>query len=118
MGEMKAWVVNAMDCVGVAVTVLDSKGVLHYYNTHAAEVLGRKPEYIGTKVYEYHKKPTCNEKIKSMINDFQNGRTAPFRYKATSYEKHIFVTVSPIFEEGIFRGCVQSVVLEDEVKSE
>ena len=115
---MREIVFNAMDCLGIAVTILDPDGILLYYNKHAAEVLDRKPEYIGSEVYEFHKKATSNEKIRSMIHEFRNGRTTPFHYKAKPYGKIIFVTVSPILEEGIFKGCVQSVVLEEEVKPE
>jgi transcriptional regulator with PAS, ATPase and Fis domain len=115
---MRELVFNAMDCLGVAVTIIDPNGILLYYNQHAAKVLDRKPEYIGAEVYGLHKKATSNEKIKFMINEFQRGRTTPFHYKAKPYGKIIFVTVSPILEEGIFKGCVQSVVLEEEVKSE
>ena len=115
---MRELVVNAMDCLGVAVTILDPNGILLYYNKHAAKVLDRKPEYIGSEVYTFHKKAASNEKIRSMIHEFRNGRTAAFHYKAKPYGKSIFVTVSPILEEGIFKGCVQSVVLEEEVKPE
>jgi transcriptional regulator with PAS, ATPase and Fis domain len=115
---MRDLIFNAMDSLGVAVTILDPDGILLYYNQHAARVLDRKPEYIGSEVYRLHKKATSNEKIKSMIHEFQNGRTTPFHYKAEPYGKIIFVTVSPILEEGIFKGCVQSVVLEEEVKFE
>ncbi|MFZ7126694.1 MAG: PAS domain-containing protein [Desulfobacterales bacterium] len=114
--ESKELICSAMDQMGVAVTILDPNGILLYYNEHAASVLDRTAEYLGTEVFEYHKKAESNEKIKRMIHAFQNGRNAPFRYKATPYGKSIFVTVSPIFEQGIFKGCVQSVVLEDELQ--
>ena len=38
----------AMDCMGAAVTIIDTNGTLLYYNQHSAKVLDRKPEYIGT----------------------------------------------------------------------
>lgn len=115
---MRELVFNAMECLGVAVTILDPNGVVLYYNQHAAKILDRKPEYIGSEVYAFHKKASSNEKIMSMIHEFRNGRTAPFRYKAKPYGKTVFVTVSPIMEQGIFKGIVHSAILEEEVKSE
>ena len=45
----------AMDCLGVAVTIIDTKGTLLYYNQHSAKILDRKPEYIGTDIHSHHK---------------------------------------------------------------
>jgi hypothetical protein len=42
----------------------------------------------------------------------------PSSLKSQPYVKIIFMTVSPILEKGIFKDCVQTVVLEEEVKFE
>ena len=109
----------AMDCMGVAVTIIDTKGTLLYYNQHATNILDRKPEYIGTDTHLHHKKANSNKKMDLMLREFEEGRKAPFHYEAKPYGKIIFVTVSPIFKNGEFVGCVQTVkpnnvVSEDE----
>ena len=115
---MKELINCAMDCLGVAVTIIDPKGIILYYNSQAAKILDRKPEYIGCEVYNYHKKPDSNDKIKSMIHDFKNGRINPFKYEAKPYGKSIFVTVSPILSDGKFIGCVQSVIQKRDIEPE
>ena len=112
--EMKELINLAMDCLGVAVTIIDTKGTLLYYNKQAVKILDRKPEYIGNDVYSHHKKTTSSEKLESMIQDFQKGRTEPFHYEAKPYGKTILVTLSPILENDKFIGCAQSVQLKEE----
>ena len=48
----------ALECMGVAVTIIDTNGILLYYNRRAAEILDRKPDYIGTDIHLHHKLPT------------------------------------------------------------
>lgn len=115
--EMKELINLAMDCLGVAVTIIDTKGTLLYYNKQAVKILDRKPEYIGNDVYSHHKKTTSSEKLESMIQDFQKGRTEPFNYEAKPYGKTIFVTLSPILENDKFIGCAQSVQLKEDIES-
>ena len=107
----------ALDCLGVAVTIIDMNGIILYYNKHASEVLDRKPEYIGEKVYSHHFRSSSNKKLTSMLQAFQNGRAEPFRYQATPYGKTILVTLAPMFKDGQCLGCVQSVVLKEEIDS-
>ncbi len=105
----------AMDCLGVAVSIIDPKGTMLYYNPHAARIIDRKPEYIGHDIHSHHKKAVTNEKLDSMIQAFREGRVEPFRYEAKPYGTSIFVTVAPILEDGKFLGCVQTVILKEEV---
>ena len=53
--QLRELVNLAMDCMGVAVTIIDAKGTLLYYNQHSAKILDRKPEYIGTDIHSHHK---------------------------------------------------------------
>lgn len=105
----------ALDCLGVAVSIIDPKGKLLYYNQHAGRVIDRKPEYIGNDIHTHHKKAATNKKLDSMIQAFREGRKEPFRYEAKPYGTPIFVTVAPILKDGKFLGCVQTVVLKEEV---
>ena len=108
--EMQTLIAAAMDCLGVAVTIIDPEGTLLYYNLRAAEILDRKPEYIDKDIFAYHGRATSNEKIISMLQAFKGGRTEPFHYDARPYGKPIRVTVAPIFDGGRFVGCAQSVI--------
>jgi len=50
----------ALDCMAVAVTIIDPNGTMIYYNQHSAKILDRKPEYIGTDIHSHHKMPGSN----------------------------------------------------------
>ena len=108
----------AVECMGVAVTIIDTKGTLLYYNKHAAKILDRKPEYIGKDAHTHHKKAATNKKFDLMLQDFEEGRTEPFHYEAKPYGKIVIVTLSPIIKDGQFVGCVQSVQLKEEIVPE
>ena len=113
--KVKELISLAMECLDVAVTIIDTRGTLLYYNKQAAKILDRKPEYVGKGVYSHHMKATSSEKLESMIQDFQKGMTNPFRYKAKPYGKTILVTLSPILENDKFIGCAQSVQLKEDI---
>ena len=103
----------AMDCMGVAVTIIDARGRLLYYNRHSTKILDRKPEYIGTDIHAHHKKTDSNKKVDRMLKEFADGRKDPFHYEAKPYGKIIFVTLAPIIKNGEFLGCVQTVRLKN-----
>ena len=103
----------AIDCMGVAATIIDSKGTLLYYNQQSAKILDRKPEYIGTDIHLHHKQANSNKKVDLMLKEFKEGRKDPFHYEAKPYGKIIFVTLSPIIKNGEFIGCVQTVRLKN-----
>jgi len=107
----------AMECMGVAVTLIDTEGTLLYYNKEAARILDRKPEYIGKDVHSHHKKAASNRKLDWVLQDFQKGRTEPFYYEVKPYGKIIVVILSPILENGKFIGCIQSVLLKEDIES-
>ena len=107
-----------VECMGVAVTIIDTEGTLLYYNMQAANILDRKPEYIGKDIHSHHKKAASNRKLDFMLQDFQKGRKEPFHYQAKPYGKIILVTLSPILENGKFIGCIQSVLLKKDIESE
>ena len=103
----------AMDCMGVAATIIDSKGTLLYYNPQAERILDRKPEYIGTDIHSHHKKAGTNPKIDLMLKNFEEGRREPFYYEAKPYGETICVTVAPIIKNDRFVGCIQTVRLKN-----
>ena len=107
--QLRELVNLAMDCMGVAVTIIDAKGTLLYYNQHSAKILDRKPEYIGADIHSHHKQAESNEKVDLMLKEFEEGRKDPFHYEAKPYGKIILVTLSPIIKDEEFVGCVQTV---------
>jgi sensor histidine kinase regulating citrate/malate metabolism len=113
--QLKELVNLAVECMKEAVTIIDKKGTLLYYNSHAAKILDRRPEYIGNDVHSHHKKAATNKKFELMLRDFEEGRTDAFHYEAKPYGKAIIVTLSPIIRDGQFVGCVQSVQLKEEI---
>ena len=108
----------ALEFMGVAVTIIDMKGTVLYYNNHAAKILDRKPEYIGKNAHSHHKKAATNKKFDFMLKAFKEGRTEPFHYEAKPYRKVIIVTLSPIIKDRQFVGCVQCVQLKEEIVPE
>jgi sensor histidine kinase regulating citrate/malate metabolism len=115
--KLKELISLAVESMGVAVSVIDTKGTLLYYNKQANKILNRKPEYIGNDVHSHHKKATSNKKLDLMLQEFQKGRTEPFHYEAKPYGKTILVTISPILKDGKFIGCTQSVQLKEDTES-
>ena len=114
--ELKVLISLAMDIVGVAVTIIDIKGTLLYYNKEAAKILDRNPEYIGNDVHSHHQKETSNEKLDMILQNFKNGRTEPFHYEAKPYGNTILVTLLPILNKGRLIGCLQSVQLKEDLE--
>jgi sensor histidine kinase regulating citrate/malate metabolism len=112
--EIANWVYLAMDFVDAAVTIIDTKGIILYYNAYAAKILDRKPEYIGMDAHSHHKKPASNKKFDSMLQEFAAGRTAPFHYLAKPYGAPIMVTLTPIIKDRRFVGCVQTSRLKED----
>ena len=105
----------AMDGMGVAVSIIDPKGKLLYYNEESAKILDRKPEYMGTDIHSHHKKKDSNQKLDLMLKNFKEGRKDPFHYEAKPYGKTILVTLAPIIKNDRFIGCVQTVRLKNTV---
>jgi DUF438 domain-containing protein len=114
--RLKELISLAIESMGVAVTIIDAKGTLLYYNKQADKILDRKPEYMGKDVHSHHKKATSNKKFDLMLQKFQKGRTEPFHYEAKPYGKTILVTVSPILQDGKFIGCTQCAQLKEETE--
>ena len=108
----------AVDSMGVAVTIIDAKGTLLYFNRHSTKILDRKPDYIGTDIHSHHKEPGSNKKVDLMLKEFSEGRKEPFQYERKLYGKIIFVTLSPLIKNGEFVGCVQAVTPKDTISED
>ena len=105
-------IILAMECMNLAITIIDPQGTLLYYNRQAAKILDRKPGYIDKDIHLHHNKATSNKTLDLMLRGFKEGRTAPYHYEAKPYGKTILVSLSPILKDGNFIGCIQSVRLK------
>lgn len=103
----------ALDSLDLAVTLIDPQGIILYYNRRAAEILDRRPEYIGANAHTHHQKAASNRQFDRMLDGFRAGRREPFHYRANPYGKPLRVTIAPIVEQGRLVGCTQSVRLEE-----
>lgn len=113
--DLRELALFALDCMGVAVTIIDASGTLLYFNQQAAKILDRKSEYIGTGIHSHHKKVESNNQVDRMLKSFKDGRLEPFHYEAKPYGKEIIVTLAPIRKNDAFIGCVQTVRLKNTV---
>ena len=98
-----------LEHIQAAVTVLDLEGKVLYYNTYAASILDRKPEYIGRDVRGFHKNES-NTKIDRFIDGFKAGRREPVEYDITRGNGVFHVTVRPFVVEEELLGYVHTVV--------
>ena len=113
--QLEEMVHLAIDCMEVAISIVNRKGSLLYYNQHSTKVLDRKPEYIGTDIHSHHKNSASNNKVDMMLKDFEEGRREPFHYEDKPYGEIIFVTLSPIIKNGEFIGCVHVVIPKENI---
>ena len=83
-----------------------------YYNEYGAQILDRKPEYLGRDVNLCHEKQESRERIDHMLEAFKAGRRQEFYYEADRYGKRIAVTLSPFEVKGRLVACIQTVTVK------
>jgi PAS domain S-box-containing protein len=106
--ENKALHENILDHMKVAVTYVDAEGNILYANAAARKRPSKTPRDVGVNMRECHK-DTSNEKIVEIFRDFRNGRSEPHHYVSTLGGERNLVTMIPMFEAGVFSGCVSQV---------
>jgi PAS domain-containing protein len=102
-------VLLAMDSLDLAVSIIDTRGTLLYYNRQAAGILDRQPTYLGGDIHLHHKQAATNQRLDQMLQEFSAGRTEPFHYEARPYGETIQVTLTPLHKDGRFVGCLHCV---------
>ena len=98
----------SLDSMPVAASIVDTRGKLIYYNKRAAELLDRKPEYLGRDVRECHQKDQSVVKIEKMLEEFRNGRERPYWYDAFRYGREFRVTFTPLRLNDDLVGLLQT----------
>jgi PAS domain S-box-containing protein len=103
---------KALDSLPVGITIIDSEGIMLYFNDYCSRLLDRKPEYLGKNVSLCHKQEATKRKIVRMLEAFGQGRREPYQYRIERNGRWLGVTLTPLEEEGHFVGCIHSVIPE------
>lgn len=103
---------EVLEQIPAGITLVDLDGRLKYYNSEAARLLDRRPDYIGREVTACHKKQDSIEKIKEMIASFQKGRQEPFHWEIERFGKRLLISFSPFKMEGNLVGCLHMAVVK------
>ncbi len=96
--------------VPVAITVLDQKGRIVFYNRHAPRILDRRPQYRGQDVRRFHQ-PDSAAKIESFLQTYARGGRQEFAYQVQREGMRFAVRVAPWLEDDRCLGLIQTVML-------
>jgi len=99
---------NILDHIRVAITCVDADGNILYANAAAKKRPAKAPRDAGINIRECHKEES-NRKIDQIFMDFKKGRTEPHHYVSSARGERCLVTMIPVFEAGVFSGCVSQV---------
>ena len=92
-----------------ALTVLDLKGNILFYNDFSTTLLDRKPEYIGRDVRDFHK-PVSNEKVDRILKSYAEGLRDIYTWQLPRDGKLLQVQVAPLIEDEKCTGLVHVVI--------
>ncbi len=106
--EKKELFESILDHMKIAVTYVDADGQILYANNAARKRPAKAPRDMGVNIRDCHKEAS-NEKIVEIFGDFRNGRTKPHHYVSTITGKKDLVTMIPVFDGGVFSGCLSHV---------
>ena len=93
----------------IGITVVDLEGRILYYNDTCAQLVDRKPEYIGRDIRSCHKKSESVEAIDRMLDDIHSGRKKSVYYEAERQGRTLAVTISTYEVNGKLAGTIQSI---------
>ncbi|MEJ2587219.1 MAG: PAS domain-containing protein [Deltaproteobacteria bacterium] len=97
-----------LDHMRVAVTLVDTNGVILYANAAAMNRPTRTPRKVGRNIRDCHK-PKTNEKIDTIFQEFRDGRREPHHYLSTASGRRELVTIIPIFDGDAFSACLSHI---------
>lgn len=106
---MKQYLKNAVDQMPGALTILDTKGDILFYNQFAATMVDRKPEYIHTDIRDYHKVKS-NEKIDKILDEYANGSRQVHSWQLKRDGKVLQVRVAPLYVDDAYQGLTHLVM--------
>jgi PAS domain S-box-containing protein len=103
---------SVLDQVPVGITVTDIDGRILYYNEYCAQIVDRKPEYIGTDIRSCHKKPESIAKIDTILSEIREGKRKDYCYESKRKDKILCVTISSYKCSSKLIGFIQSIVVK------
>jgi PAS domain S-box-containing protein len=101
-----------LDQIPVGITVTDLDGRILYFNEYSAQIVDRKPEYIGMDIRSCHKKAESIHKIDVIFSEMKEGKRKNYYYESKRKEKVLCVTISPYEMNGKLIGFIQSIVIK------
>lgn len=109
-GETADWAAPALDQAPVAITVLDTAGRLRFYNSYAATILDRRPEYLGRDIRDFHQ-PDSQKKIETILAGYAAGGRQEHSWRLAREEQEFLVRVAPLVINGRLKGLVHAVMV-------
>jgi PAS domain S-box-containing protein len=103
---------SVLDQIPVGITVTDLEGKIRYYNDYSAQIVDRKPEYIGMDIRSCHKKPESIIKIDTILSEMKEGRREIYCYESKRKDKDLSITISPYEQLGKLIGFIHSIVVK------
>lgn len=100
-----------LDQLPVGITVVDLEGRILYYNHACAQLVDRKPEYIGRDIRPCHRKSESVEAIDRMLDDIHSGRKKSVYYETERKGRTLGVTISTYEVDGKLAGTIQSIIV-------
>ncbi len=102
-----------LDSLPIAVTVTDVSGRIIYFNKRSAQILDRKPEYLGRNIRLCHQIPESINKIDNILQNFKDGSRQEATYDTLRNGKNLTVIFTPLIDDGELLGCIQTVIIKD-----
>jgi len=103
---------SVLDQIPVGITVTDLEGRILYFNEYSAQIVDRKPEYIGMDIRSCHKKPESIVKIDTILSEMKAGKRENYCYESKRKDKVLSVTISPYKWLGKLIGFIHSIVVK------
>lgn len=98
-----------LNSLPVGLTFADSEGIILYYNEFIKRFFKRSPDIVGKPLWECHNEES-RKQIDRMYAEFRAGRTEPFLFPGQSNEQQYLTVYQPIFENGEFVGCLETLL--------
>ncbi len=108
--EARRWSGPALEQAPVAITVLDPAGRVQFYNSYAATILDRRPEYLGRDVRSLHH-PASQKKIDAILADYAAGGRREYCWRLKRGDLEFLVRVAPLMRDGKWSGLVHAVMV-------
>jgi DUF438 domain-containing protein len=103
---------SVLNQIPVGITVTDLDGKILYYNQYSAQIVDRKPEYIGMDIRFCHKKLESIVKIDTIFAEMIAGKRENYCYESKRKDKVLSITISPYNQLGKMIGFIHSIVVK------